>query len=391
MRCSIRVCATTEEETTVTLTATSSTGAPAKGRSLWDDARDRLLANRAAVASIIVLLTIGLISILGPILSPHHYNTVYRDYVKVPASLEAYPKPEQVEPGFMSSAKRARLTVDAFEREGDTIVAKVTSSRDIDPRSVLYFDRSDLFRNTELTDMSADNKSATVRADINFMHFYFGTDANGRDMMTRTFIAGRVSLTIGLLATIVAISIGVLYGATSGYLGGRVDQMMMRVVDILYSLPFIFFVIMLVVFFGRNFILMFIAVGAVEWLDMARIVRGQTLTIKRQEYVQAAEALGVADGGIVRRHIIPNTLGPVVVYMTLLVPKVILLESFLSFLGLGIQEPMTSWGVLISEGARNLQGAPWMLIFPSIFLTSTLFALNFIGDGLRDALDPKDR
>ncbi len=391
MRCSIRVCATTEEEATVTLTATSSTGAPAKGRSLWDDARDRLLANRAAVASIIVLLTIGLISILGPILSPHHYDTVYRDYVKVPASLEAYPKPEQVEPGFMSSAKRARLTVDAFEREGDTIVAKVTSSRDIDPRSVLYFDRSDLFKNTELTDMSADNKSATVRADINFMHFYFGTDANGRDMMTRTFIAGRVSLTIGLLATIVAISIGVLYGATSGYLGGRVDQMMMRVVDILYSLPFIFFVIMLVVFFGRNFILMFIAVGAVEWLDMARIVRGQTLTIKRQEYVQAAEALGVADGGIVRRHIIPNTLGPVVVYMTLLVPKVILLESFLSFLGLGIQEPMTSWGVLISEGARNLQGAPWMLIFPSIFLTSTLFALNFIGDGLRDALDPKDR
>ncbi|NKX62510.1 ABC transporter permease subunit [Labrenzia sp. 5N] len=375
----------------MTLTATSSTGAPAKGRSLWDDARDRLLANRAAVASIIVLLTIGLISILGPILSPHHYDTVYRDYVKVPASLEAYPKPEQVEPGFMSSAKRARLTVDSFEREGDTIVAKVTSSRDIDPRSVLYFDRSDLFKNTELTDMSADNKSATVRADINFMHFYFGTDANGRDMMTRTFIAGRVSLTIGLLATIVAISIGVLYGATSGYLGGRVDQMMMRVVDILYSLPFIFFVIMLVVFFGRNFILMFIAVGAVEWLDMARIVRGQTLTIKRQEYVQAAEALGVADSGIVRRHIIPNTLGPVVVYMTLLVPKVILLESFLSFLGLGIQEPMTSWGVLISEGARNLQGAPWMLIFPSIFLTSTLFALNFIGDGLRDALDPKDR
>ncbi|WP_162855032.1 ABC transporter permease subunit [Stappia sp. BW2] len=391
MHCLIRVCATIEEETTVTLTATSSTGAPAKGRSLWDDARDRLLANRAAVASIIVLVTIALISVFGPILSAHHYDTVYRDYVKVPASLEAYPKAEQVEPGFMSSARRARLTVETFEREGDTVVAKVTSKRDIDPRSVLYFDRSDLFKNTELSDMSADNKSATVKADINFMHFYFGTDANGRDMMTRTFIAGRVSLTIGLLATVVAISIGVLYGATSGYLGGRIDQMMMRVVDILYSLPFIFFVIMLVVFFGRNFILMFIAVGAVEWLDMARIVRGQTLTIKRQEYVQAAEALGVADGGIVRRHIIPNTLGPVVVYMTLLVPKVILLESFLSFLGLGIQEPMTSWGVLISEGARNLQGAPWMLVFPSIFLTSTLFALNFIGDGLRDALDPKDR
>ncbi len=363
----------------------------AKGRSLWDDARDRLLANRAAVASMIVLVVIALISIFGPILSSHHYDTVYRDYVKVPASLEAYPRAEQVEPAFMSAAKRARVSVDSYEREGDTVVARISSRREIDPRSVRYIDRSDLFRNAELTDFSEDKKSATLKADVNYMHFYFGTDANGRDMMTRTFIAGRVSLTIGLLATFVAISIGVLYGATSGYLGGRIDQMMMRVVDILYSLPFIFFVIMLVVFFGRNFILMFIAVGAVEWLDMARIVRGQTLSIKRQEYVQAAEAMGVSDRGIVRRHVIPNTLGPVVVYMTLLVPKVILLESFLSFLGLGIQEPMTSWGVLISEGARNLQGAAWMLIFPSIFLTSTLFALNFIGDGLRDALDPKDR
>jgi len=374
----------------VTMTL-STNEAPAKGRSLWDDARDRLLANRAAVASMIVLLSITLLSIFGPILSPHHFDTVYRDYVKVPASLEAYPRADQVEPGFASAVKRARVTLESFERDGDQVIARVSSKREIDPRTTRYIDRSDLFKNAEIGDFSADNKQATLRADINFMHFYFGTDANGRDMMTRTFIAGRVSLTIGLLATVVAISIGVLYGATSGYLGGRVDQMMMRVVDVLYSLPFIFFVIMLVVVFGRNFILMFIAVGAVEWLDMARIVRGQTLTIKRQEYVQAAEAMGVADGGIVRRHIIPNTLGPVVVYMTLLVPKVILLESFLSFLGLGIQEPMTSWGVLISEGARNLQGAAWMLIFPSIFLTSTLFALNFIGDGLRDALDPKDR
>ncbi|MCV0427847.1 MAG: ABC transporter permease subunit [Roseibium sp.] len=375
----------------MTITATNNVDVPAKGRSLWDDARDRLLANRAAVASMIVLVAIALISIFGPILSPHQFDTVYRDYVKVPASLEAYPRAAQVEPAFMSVAKRARLTVDSYERNGDTVIANVTSRREIDPRTTRYFDRSDLFKDAKVMDFTDDKKSATIHADVNYMHFYFGTDANGRDMMTRTFIAGRVSLTIGLLATVVAISIGVLYGATSGYLGGRVDQMMMRVVDILYSLPFIFFVIMLVVFFGRNFILMFIAVGAVEWLDMARIVRGQTLTIKRQEYVQAAEAMGVADGGIVRRHIIPNTLGPVVVYMTLLVPKVILLESFLSFLGLGIQEPMTSWGVLISEGARNLQGAAWMLIFPSIFLTSTLFALNFIGDGLRDALDPKDR
>ncbi|MEJ8473239.1 ABC transporter permease subunit [Roseibium sp. H3510] len=364
---------------------------PIKGRSLWDDARDRLLANRAAVASMIVLATITLISLLGPLFSPHPFDKVYRDYVKVPASLASYPKAEQIQPAFQSLLKRARVTITDYAQEGDQVVVDISSKREIDPRTVRYIDRSDMFENAELMGFSEDKKSAVLRADIKSVHFYFGTDSNGRDMMTRTFIAGRVSLTIGLLATIVAITIGVIYGATSGYLGGRVDQTMMRVVDVLYSLPFIFFVIMLVVFFGRNFVLMFIAVGAVEWLDMARIVRGQTLTIKRQEYVQAAEAMGVSDGGILKRHIIPNTLGPVVVYMTLLVPKVILLESFLSFLGLGVQEPMTSWGVLISEGARNMQGAAWMLIFPAVFLTSTLFALNFIGDGLRDALDPKDR
>jgi oligopeptide transport system permease protein len=166
---------------------------------------------------------------------------------------------------------------------------------------------------------------------------------------------------------------------------------MMRIVDILYSLPFIFFVILLVVFFGRSFVLIFIAIGCTEWLDMARIVRGQTLSLKRQEYVQAAEALGVDNIGILKRHIIPNTLGPVVVYVTLLVPKAILLESLLSFLGLGVQEPLTSLGVLISEGAANLQGANWLLIYPAVALTVILFALNFLGDGLRDALDPKDR
>ncbi|GHB20041.1 peptide ABC transporter permease [Pseudovibrio japonicus] len=365
--------------------------APKMGRSLWDDARDRLLANKAAVTSLIVLAVITLLSVVGPMLTPHPYDQVYRDYVKQPASLEAYPKQDEIQPTFAKIAKRARMTVDSYELNDGKVTATVTSSRKLDERYARYFDRSDLFENAAIANISADQKNATVTADVQYMHFYFGTDANGRDMLTRTLIAGRVSLTIGLLATFVAISIGVFWGAASGYFGGKVDLVMMRVVDILYSLPFIFFVIMLVVFFGRNFVLMFIAVGAVEWLDMARIVRGQTLSIKRQEYVQAAEAMGVEGGGILKRHIIPNTLGPVVIYMTLLVPKVILLESFLSFLGLGVQEPMTSWGVLISEGARNLQGAAWMLVFPAIFLTSTLFALNFIGDGLRDALDPKDR
>jgi len=286
---------------------------------------------------------------------------------------------------------RLRATPENITVEGDTLRATFVGQRPIDERSLAFFPRSDLFGDARVIERADEGRRISVEVPIERRYFIFGTDTNGRDLLTRTLFAGRISLSIGLLATFVAITIGVIYGAVSGYLGGRVDMVMMRFVDILYSLPFIFFVIMLVVFFGRNFVLMFIAVGAVEWLDMARIVRGQTLSIKRQEYVQAAEALGVETKGIIRRHVIPNTLGPVVVYMTLLVPRVILLESFLSFLGLGVQEPMTSWGVLIADGARNIQGAAFMLIFPSIFLVSTLFALNFIGDGLRDALDPKDR
>jgi oligopeptide transport system permease protein len=220
---------------------------------------------------------------------------------------------------------------------------------------------------------------------------YFGTDANGRDLMVRTFYGGQISLLVGIVASAVSLVIGVTYGATAGYFGRRVDAVMMRFVDILYSLPFMFFVILLMVLFPRSFILIFVAIGAVSWLDMARIVRGQTLSIKRKEFIEAAHAIGVSNAAIIRRHIIPNTLGPVIVYLTLTVPQVILLESFLSFLGLGVQEPMTSWGVLISDGASNITNAPWMLIFPGVFLAITLFCFNFIGDGLRDALDPRDR
>ncbi|MFG6177455.1 ABC transporter permease subunit [Halomonas sp. THAF12] len=220
---------------------------------------------------------------------------------------------------------------------------------------------------------------------------WLGTDANGRDLLTRTLYGGRVSLSVALVATLVSLAIGVLYGAVSGYLGGRVDNLMMRFVDIMYSLPFMFLVILLMVVFGRNILLIYAAIGAVEWLDMARIVRGQTLALKRREFIEAAHALGVKDRKIVTRHLIPNAIGPVIVYVTLTVPKVILLESFLSFLGLGVQEPLTSWGVLISEGTDMMQTAPWMLLVPSVFLALTLFCLNFLGDGLRDALDPKTR
>ena len=361
------------------------------GRSLWADARTRLTRNRAAVASMAVLALIALACLFGPLATGHPYDRVYQDYVRVPASVSPHPQPEQIVPAAERIAARIRARAEDARLEGDALRLTLVAPRPIDERLLAFFDRSDLFGPAQILDRADEGRRLSIEAPIERRRFLFGTDANGRDLLTRTLVAGRVSLAIGLLATAVAIAIGVIYGALAGYLGGRVDLVMMRFVDILYSLPFIFFVIMLVVFFGRNFVLMFIAVGAVEWLDMARIVRGQTLSIKRQEYVQAAEALGVTTGGILRRHVIPNTLGPVIVYVTLLVPKVILLESFLSFLGLGVQEPMTSWGVLISDGAKNIQGATCMLVFPALFLVSTLFALNFIGDGLRDALDPKDR
>jgi oligopeptide transport system permease protein len=285
--------------------------APVEGRSLWQDARRRLLRNRAAVVSMVVLALIALLALLAPLLSPHPYDEVYWERIQVP-------------PDFAHA-------------------------------------------------------------------HWFGTDGNGRDLFVRTLYGARVSLLVGILATAVSLVIGVTWGAVAGYLGGRVDDLMMRFVDVMYSLPFMFFVILLMVVFGRHIFLIFIAIGAVEWLTMARIVRGQTLSVKGKEFIEAARAAGASNRKIITRHIIPNVLGPVVVYVTLTVPQVILIESFLSFLGLGVQEPLTSWGVLISEGAAQMESAPWLLIFPATFLAVTLFCFNFIGDGLRDALDPKDR
>jgi oligopeptide transport system permease protein len=216
---------------------------------------------------------------------------------------------------------------------------------------------------------------------------WFGTDQLGRDLMVRVMTGGRISITVGLVATFVALTIGVTYGAIAGFFGGRIDTLMMRFVDILYALPFTIFVILLMVFFGRNIFLLFFAIGAVEWLTMARIVRGQIMSIKRIEYIEAARTLGYSRRRIIFRHMLPNILGPIIVYTTLTIPAVMLLEAFLSFLGLGVQPPMSSWGVLIKDGAEKMEEFWWLLVFPGTLFSLTLFSLNFLGDGLRDALD----
>jgi oligopeptide transport system permease protein len=218
---------------------------------------------------------------------------------------------------------------------------------------------------------------------------WLGTDVLGRDLLSRVLYGSRISLAVGICATLVSLTIGVLYGSISGYLGGKPDAVMMRIVDILYTLPFTVFVILLMVIFERNIYLLFMAIGAVEWLTMARIVRGQVLALRRQEFIEAAIALGLRKRAIILRHLVPNVLGITIIYATLTVPSVMLLEAVLSFLGFGVQPPMSSLGVLIDEGAKNIEEFPWLLIFPGLFFSLTLFSLNFLGDGLRDALDPK--
>lgn len=367
---------------------TASTG---ESRSLFQLAAMRFRRNKAAMAGSVMLVLITLFSFIGPHFLTHTYDQVFSSYVSVPPSLEPRPDVNNLQEVMKGVASRARVDLKEFAVSGQTFTATVTSSSAIDPRTTRYFDRANEFENTKVVATEDDGRTLKLEGEVNREYFFFGTDTNGRDMLARVMLGGQISIAVGVLASLVSLGIGVVYGATAGYIGGRVDNVMMRFVEILYSLPFVFLVVVLVVFFGRSFILIFLVIGAVEWLDMARIVRGQTLALKRREFVGAAQALGLSDWQIIRRHIIPNTIGPVVVFVTVVVPKVILLESFLSFLGLGVQAPLTSWGALISEGANNMQSAPWLLIFPALFFVLTLFSLNFVGDGLRDALDPKDR
>ncbi|MBB4007358.1 ABC transporter permease [Allorhizobium taibaishanense] len=373
------------------MTDTSITSPAVEGRSLGQLALLRFRRNKPAMGGCVILLLIALFSFVGPLFSSHSYDQVFSSYVSVPPSLKPFPDPASLQQVAEGAATRARLKLDSFTLESGVFTVKISSDKPIDPRTVRYFDRVNEFHDTRVAETSADQMSMTLTGRVTQEYFFFGTDSNGRDLMVRVMLGGQISIAVGLAASLVSLGIGVIYGATSGYLGGRVDNIMMRIVEILYSLPFVFLVVVMVVFFGRSILLMFLVIGAVQWLEMARIVRGQTLSLKRREFVGAAEALGLNDWQIIRRHIIPNTIGPVIVFVTVVVPQVILTESFLSFLGLGVQAPLASWGTLISDGAQNIQNTPWLLIFPAVFFVVTLFSLNFVGDGLRDALDPKDR
>jgi oligopeptide transport system permease protein len=348
-----------------------------------------LARNRPALLALGVLVAIVLACCLGPAFTGHAPERIYPDLVRIAPGLAPHPRPETVAPALEGLAFRMRATVsDVIVRDGHVRFVLMAPAP-IDARVLTYLPRSDLFGPAQILAREAEGRRLVVTAPVLARTFLLGTDGLGRDLLTRTLVAGRVSLVIGLVATGVALAIGLTYGAVAGYAGGRIDAAMMRVVDVLYALPFVFFVIMLLVFFEAGLGLILVAIGAVEWLDMARMVRAQTLSLRQRDFVRAAEALGLSSATILARHIVPNTLGPVAVAATLLVPKVILLESFLSFLGLGVQEPETSWGALIAEGARALESAPWMLAAPAAFLVATLLALNILGDALGQALDPR--
>lgn len=347
----------------------------------------RLLKDPGALASLAVLALVALACLAGPLLTGHAPERSYPDLRQRPAGFAAEPGPERLRAALDRIAFRMRARVEEAVVTEGTLRLVLAAEGGIDRRSLVYLPRSDLVGEPRVVEAAAGDRRLVVEAPVRRLHFLLGTDVHGRDLLTRSLVAGRVSLLIGLTATLAALVVGVLYGAVSGYAGGLVDALMMRIVDILYALPFVFFVIVLVVLFRPGLGLILVAIAAVEWLDMARIVRGQALALSARDFVRAARALGLGPRAILTRHIVPNALAPIAVAATLIVPRVILTESFLSFLGLGVQEPQTSWGVLVAEGARAIESAPHMLAAPAAFLVATLVALNTLGDRLADALD----
>jgi oligopeptide transport system permease protein len=339
-----------------------------RGTSLWKDAWYRLRKNHVALFGLYAFCLIAFLCLVGPFFTGYTYE-------QTEISLKAS---APMEPIFLRSE-----ALKTGEPKKSFIALSNLEDEFLDrPKS----DRSEIVKKIVKGDTYREGKITYGRS---IRRHLFGTDSLGRDLLTRVLIGGRISLAVGFAATLVSVCIGVLWGAAAGFVGGNTDTVMMRFADILYALPFTVIVILLMVMFGRNFILLFVAIGAVEWLTMARIVRGQIISLKNQEFIEAAISLGLPGHRILFRHLIPNVLGPIIIYATLTFPEVMLLEAVLSFLGLGVQPPLSSWGVLIDEGSRTMETSIWLLVCPAFFFSLTLFSLNFLGDGLRDALDPK--
>lgn len=351
----------------------------------------KLLRHRGAGLSVLCLIGLALAALFGPLLYPHGYDRVYRDFVLVPPSLAPHPNIGETVAALDDFSRAMHVTIIDSSISKTAVRITLTSHTPIDPRILRYFAHSDIFGAARVTSRSADGRRLALAMPVHRLYFPFGTDSNGRDLLARIFIALRISFAVGIMATLVALSLGVAFGGIAGFVGGRTDLVMMRIVEIIYALPFIFLVILLTVFLGRNFVLIFVAIGLVEWLDMARIVRGETLAVKRRDYVAAAEALGAGPGTIFFRHVLPNMAAPIAAFLTLLVPRVILAESFVSFLGLGVQEPLTSLGVLIADGARTIQSAPYLLVCPAVVLALVLLALNVLGDAVTRAVEGRSQ
>jgi oligopeptide transport system permease protein len=339
-----------------------------RGTSLWSDAWFRLKKNHLALFGLGFFLFMICICVLGPFFTGYRYEDTDLPLKASPPLDKIISRIETLKNGSVKQESLALSNIeDEFVElprpERKVIVEKLAGGNEYTAGNIRY----------------APSKERHL----------FGTDSLGRDLLSRVLVGGRISLAVGFAATLVSVLIGVVWGATAGFVGGKIDNVMMRTVDVLYALPFTVIVILLMVMFGRNFILLFVAIGAVEWLTMARIVRGQIISLKHHEFVEAAVSLGLSGPRILFRHLIPNVASSIIVYATLTVPNVMLLEAVLSFLGLGVPPPMSSWGVLIDAGASAIQTSPWLLWIPAAFFSLTLFSLNFLGDGLRDALDPK--
>lgn len=424
-----------------TQSSPSEDNALVQGTSLWTDAGRRLLKNKAAMAGAVIVAIMVILALLADVLAMTltHFSqeeTHSISYVlprppgarAVPSNHITYfpkdrygfafvdqDKDQKATGAEMSEALRRieferldtngdgsldesefnaaphglvaeEATIAAWDNNGDKLlqIEETMTFTEIFPRP-----EADAFVRSHDKDGDEELAVAEFPGVPEPYPYILGSDTAGRDLLTRLLYGGRVSLAVGLLATLVSFIIGVTWGATAGFLGGRVDNLMMRVVDVMYGLPFMFVVILLMVLFGKNILLLFIALGAVQWLTMSRIVRGQVISLKKREFVEAAHAIGVSKLTIIFRHLIPNALGPIIVYSTLTVPAVMLEEAFLSFLGLGVQPPFASWGSLASDGRTAMEDYPWLILYPGLALALTLLSLNFLGDGLRDALDPQ--